>query len=215
MQQDDTQSVSSLDSNGTTMTDLTSLSQIKHTQTLVSNIQRPSPRPRSRASHISQSSHRSKASKLSRHSKPSTTQPTKLETKEDLEKHVRRWIQLDNEIRQLQALTRERREAKKQITQDLVDVMRDNEIDFNLSDGKLVYKQSKRTTPLNDKHITACLMEVLHYNPEQAKEVTDAIMSKRKTTFVDTVQRRIDKGAKETILHSGKESLKKTLLDNQ
>ena len=220
---DDNQSVSSLGSNGTTLTQLTSASnyhseipatplhggkQGQHPTTQRKPIHRPPPRPSSRASRVSHSS------KLSKRSKQTTeTTSTKLETKEDLENHVRKWIRLDNELRQLQALARERREMKKQITQDLVDVMRENEIDFNLSDGKLVYKQSKRTAPINDKHITACLMEILHYNPEQAKEVTDAIMSRRDTKIVDTVQRRIDKGAKDNILNAGKEALKEMLMN--
>lgn len=234
-QNDDANSVSSLGSNGTTLTEMTSASQYRSeipatplyggqlppdtqaqhhkTQTLHKNkpIHRPPPRPSSRASRVSHSSRLSKRSKLT--DTNTATTATKLETKEDLENHVRKWIRLDNELRQLQALARERREMKKQITQDLVDVMRENEIDFNLSDGKLVYKQSKRTAPINDKHITACLMEILHYNPDQAKEVTDAIMSRRDTKMVDTVQRRIDKGAKDNILNAGKEALKQMLME--
>lgn len=192
--EDDTHSVLS---NGTELTEFTSVSQQKPGKP-----GHPVKRSVSRSS--SRASVRSKSSKA--------PQPTKLETKEDLEKHVRQWIQLDNEIRKLQALSRERRDMKKQITQDLVNVMKENDIDFNVSDGKLVYKESKRKSPLNEKHISACLMELFGNNPHKAQEIMEFIASKRETKTVDTVQRRIHKGAKETILKSGHETIKQALL---
>lgn len=223
---DDTHSVNSLESNGTELTDMTSVSRIQTT-----HVSKPQGgvRPSSRASHSSRVSRHSSMSKKSKKSKTSKTskvslmtrdelaqkpQPKKLETKEDLENHVRQWIQLDNEIRKLQALARERRDHKKQITQDLVDVMKENDIDFNLSDGKLVYKESKRKTPLNEKHINTCLMEMFGNNPQKVQDIMDFIASKRETKMVDTVQRRINKGAKENILKSGHESIKKSLLQD-
>lgn len=221
---DDTHSVNSLESNGTELTDMTSVSRIQTTHTSQPPLQ--GVRPSSRASHSSRVSKHSSMSKKSKTSKTSKTslmtrdelaqkpQPKKLETKEDLENHVRQWIQLDNEIRKLQALARERRDHKKQITQDLVDVMKENDIDFNLSDGKLVYKESKRKTPLNEKHINTCLMEMFGNNPQKVQEIMEFIASKRETKMVDTVQRRINKGAKENILKSGHESIKKSLLQD-
>lgn len=211
----DKHSVNSIESNGTDLTELTSASRFNQKQ------KQKQKRPSSRSSHVSRESKTSKTSKNSKTSKHSLMtrnelsqkpQPKKLETKEDLEQHVRQWIQLDNEIRKLQALARERREHKKQITQDLVDVMKENDIDFNLSDGKLVYKESKRKTPLNEKHISTCLMEMFGSTPHKAQEIMDFIISKRETKMVDTVQRRINKGAKDNILKSGHESIKQALL---
>lgn len=204
----DNHSVHSIESNGTDLTELTSASRMNHVQT---QNQLKQQRPNSRASRTSRSS---KHSLMTRNELSQKPQPKKLETKEDLEKHVRQWIQLDNEIRKLQSLARERREHKKQITQDLVDVMKENDIDFNLSDGKLVYKESKRKTPLNEKHINTCLMEMFGNNPQKVQEIMDFIISKRETKMVDTVQRRINKGEKDNILKSGHESIKKTLLQN-
>lgn len=166
----------------------------------------------------SRSSHSSRRSRLSTiSSKQKTKQEnTKLETKDELVEHIRKWIQIDNEIRQLQALVRERREMKKQITQDLVDVMRDNEIEkFNLRDGKLVYKQTKRSTPLNEKHLVNCLMDIFKDEPNKAQEVTEMIMNRREVKMVDTIQRRIDRNAKEQVLKSGQETIRKALLGEE
>jgi hypothetical protein len=164
----------------------------------------------SSVSHSSRGSRRSRRSNTLRES-----EPPKLETKEDLVEHIRKWIQNDNEIRQLQALVRERREIKKQITQELVDVMRDNEIEkFNLRDGKLVYKQTKRSTPLNEKHIAKCLLDIFKDDPSKAQEATEMIMNRREVKMVDTLQRRIDKNAKEQVLKSGEESIRKALLES-
>lgn len=166
-------------------------------------------------SRSSRSSRRSRLSTIS--SKQKTKQEnTKLETKDELVEHIRKWIQIDNEIRQLQALVRERREMKKQITQDLVDVMRDNEIEkFNLRDGKLVYKQTKRSTPLNEKHLVNCLMDIFKDEPNKAQEVTEMIMNRREVKMVDTIQRRIDRNAKEQVLKSGQETIRKALLGEE
>jgi hypothetical protein len=162
------------------------------------------------ASSVSRSSRGSRRSRRSQ--TPRETEPPKLETKEDLVEHIRKWIQIDNEIRQLQALVGERREMKKQITQELVDVMRDNEIEkFNLRDGKLVYKQTKRSTPLNEKHIANCLLDIFKDDPSKAQEATEMIMNRREIKMVDTLQRRIDKNAKEQVLKSGEEFRKEAV----
>ena len=167
-------------------------------------------------SHSSRSSRRSRLSTLSSKQPTSNHENTKLETKDELVEHIRKWIQIDNEIRKLQALVRERREMKKQITQDLVDVMRDNEIEkFNLRDGKLVYKQTKRSTPLNEKHLVNCLMDIFKDEPNKAQEVTEMIMNRREVKMVDTIQRRIDRNAKEQVLKSGQETIRKALLGEE
>lgn len=191
----DNQSVSSLGSSGTHLTE--------------------------QSKHSGKSGRSSKSGKSKTHLQHPVNTPatvdhpeTKLETKDDLVMHIRKWIQYDNEIRQLQALAKKRREAKKQITQDLVNVMKDNEIEkFNLRDGKLVYKQTKRNTPLNEKHIIHCLMDVFQNEPKRAQEITEMIMNRRETKMVETVQRRVDKNARDTIMKEGKESIRKMIED--
>ena len=63
-----------------------------------------------------------------------------METKEQLVGHIRRWIEVDNRIADLQRQIKECREEKKNMSGALVDVMKSNEIDcFDINDGKLMY----------------------------------------------------------------------------
>jgi seryl-tRNA synthetase len=66
----------------------------------------------------------------------------KLETKEELVRTIREWVKNDNEIRALQREHNKRREIKKQISEDLITVMKNNNIDcFDINDGKLMYTE--------------------------------------------------------------------------
>ena len=52
-----------------------------------------------------------------------------MQTKEELVNHIRTWIGVENEIKELRRQMREKREEKKQLSQDLLEVMKENDID--------------------------------------------------------------------------------------
>ena len=62
--------------------------------------------------------------------------------KEELVDNIKQWISLDEEIKNLQKQLKEKRNEKKQNTETLVRIMRENEIDcFDLDSqgNKLIY----------------------------------------------------------------------------
>ena len=64
--------------------------------------------------------------------------------KERLVENVKTWIDLDNEIKLLQKEIKQRRQKKKELTNDLVSVMKNNEIDcFDTKSCKLIYTKLK------------------------------------------------------------------------
>ena len=70
-----------------------------------------------------------------------------METKDQLVQHIKEWITVDEEIKSLQKELKTRKEKQKNLTKELMDVMKTNEIDcFDLNDGKLVYTKSKTKT---------------------------------------------------------------------
>ena len=74
--------------------------------------------------------------------------------KEQLIGTVREWINIDNEIKNLQKTIKEKRNEKKDLTVNLVSVMKENDIDcFDISDGKLMYTQNKVKSALSKKHL--------------------------------------------------------------
>ena len=63
-----------------------------------------------------------------------------MATKEELVSSIKEWIKLEDEMKLLQAELKSRRIQKKMLSDKLVDVMKNNEIDcFDMAGGKLMY----------------------------------------------------------------------------
>ena len=92
------------------------------------------------------------------------------ETKDQLVKHVKGWIQMDNEIKEFQKQIKERKDKKKEITEKLLHIMKDNEIDcFDINGGSLQYKKNKVKKPLTAKTLMASLQNYYANTPQKAE----------------------------------------------
>ena len=117
-----------------------------------------------------------------------------METKEELVTNIKEWIQVDNEIAQLNKEVKERKQKKKQLTDSLVNVMRNNEIDcFDINGGSLVYKKNKVKKPINGKSLMAVLSTYFEKDPTKAEELTKFVMDNREESVKETIKRKIDK----------------------
>jgi hypothetical protein len=118
-----------------------------------------------------------------------------METKEQLVKTIKDWVEIDNQMRNLAKQQKKLREDKKDITKSLVDVMKSNEIDcFDLNDGQLVYSQTKTKAPLNKKNLATILMGYFGENKaEQVDDLTKHLLENREEKVRENVRRKIDK----------------------
>ena len=117
-----------------------------------------------------------------------------MDTKEELVKHIRSWIQIDNDIATLQKQAKALREEKKNLTSSLVDVMKSNEIDcFDIKDGKLMYTKSKYKKPINKKSLNEALQNYFKDNTELAKDVSEHILNSREESIKETINRKTEK----------------------
>ena len=117
-----------------------------------------------------------------------------MDTKEELVKHIRGWIQIDNEIIALQKKAKLLREEKKALTTSLVDVMKTNEIDcFDINDGKLIYAKSKHKKPINKKSLFDSLQTYFKDDTELAQEVSEHILNNREETVKESIKRKKEK----------------------
>jgi hypothetical protein len=117
-----------------------------------------------------------------------------METKEDLVNNIKEWIKIDGEILKLQNEIKDRRNKKKMLTESLVNVMKNNEIDcFDINGGSLVYKKNKVKKPINAKTLMSTLKNYFASNPVQAEEVTKFVMENREEQIKETIKRKIDK----------------------
>ena len=114
-----------------------------------------------------------------------------METKDELVTTIKTWIDIDNELKELAKAAKELREKKKNVTNNLVDVMKSNEIDcFDLKEGKLVYSQTKTKAPLNKKNLVKCLTPYFQNNSELAEELTNHILDSRDVKIKDSIRRK-------------------------
>lgn len=111
-------------------------------------------------------------------------------SKEELKEIIKEWIQLDNEVKTLQTEVKSRKERKKLLSDNLVNIMRQNEIDcFNVNDGKLIYSQTKVKSTINKNHLIATISKFLE-NEEQAEEITNFILDNREIKIKESIKRK-------------------------
>ena len=116
-----------------------------------------------------------------------------METKDQLVNHVKKWIGVDEEIRMLQKQIKERKNHQKELSTELMSVMKNNDIEcFDLSDGKLVYTRNKVKQPINKKLLMSTLGRFFN-KEEDIEKVTNHIMESRPEKIRENIKRKIDK----------------------
>ena len=117
-----------------------------------------------------------------------------METKEQLVNNIKEWIKMDTEIAELKAQIKDRNNKKKNLTENLVTVMKTNKIDcFDINGGALVYKTNKVKKPINGKTLLLALQNYYKADPTVAEDLTKHIMDSREEQIKETIKRKIDK----------------------
>ena len=121
-----------------------------------------------------------------------------MTSKQELINLIKEWISCDNKIKQIQKIAKETRAEKKLLTESLVTIMKENEIDcFDINDGKLVYKQNKIKKPLSKKHLVAALLAYYKDDPGIAEDVGNFIMETREENIKEVIHHKIPKSKEE------------------
>lgn len=111
--------------------------------------------------------------------------------KDLLVNNVKEWIEIDNELKELQKAAKERRQRKKELTEQLVNIMKSNEIDcFDVNGGKLIYSKNKVKSALSKKHLLKALSMFYKDDPTQVTEVTNFILNSRDEKIKETIRRK-------------------------
>lgn len=117
-----------------------------------------------------------------------------MTNKEILINHIKEWIQNDNEIKELQKQMKIRKDKKKALTDNLIEVMKKNDIDcFDLNEGKLMYSQIKSKTSLSKKYLSTCLEKYFKdsENNEMINDLCNFILENRETKVTETIKRKM------------------------
>jgi hypothetical protein len=116
------------------------------------------------------------------------------ETKEQLVKIIKEWVNIDNEIRRLQNELNVYKLDKKKTSNDLIEVMKNHEIDcFQINDGKIQYKKQNVKKPLSNKIILKLLNEYYEGNEEKVTELNNFLLENREETIKENIIRKVNK----------------------
>jgi hypothetical protein len=111
-----------------------------------------------------------------------------------LKNNIKEWLLVDNEIKLLQKNIKKKREEKKNLTIEIVNVMKKNEIDcFDVKDGKLMYTQNKIKKPLSKKHLLSSLMVYFKNDTNLVKEIGEFILNSRGEKIKEQIKKKIKK----------------------
>jgi hypothetical protein len=118
----------------------------------------------------------------------------KVETKDQLVKLIKEWVHLDNESRTLQAHLNVNKLEKKRTSNELMEVMKHNEIDcFQIKDGKIQYKKTNIKKPLSNKILVKLLNEFYDGNQDKVSELNNFLIENREEVIKENIVRKMNK----------------------
>jgi len=114
-----------------------------------------------------------------------------MDTKEQLELGVKKWLQLDNEIGRLRQMTESKKKEQKELSNTLMGVMKQNDIDqFDISGGALVYSCKNTKKPIGKKMMMSCVAAFYESDPEMGDKFSKYILDSRENKSVETIVRK-------------------------
>lgn len=102
---------------------------------------------------------------------------------------IKEWIKIENDLKEIQKIVREKREEKKLLTHELCEIMKNNEIDcFDTNGGKIMYTKNKVKTSLSKKHLLSSLFEMFKDDPHYAEKIATHILDSREDKVKESIR---------------------------
>ena len=100
----------------------------------------------------------------------------------EFKKNVKKWVEIDDTIRQIRAKTKELSQEKKEYEEYILNFLDSvDEKSVGIADGKLTRSVSQCKTPLKKENIHKALVEITG-DSNKALQMTDHIIKSRGTT---------------------------------
>lgn len=101
-------------------------------------------------------------------------------TREQLMKVVKDWVKLDNDIRVLQKEICTRKKEKKEVSTQLMQIMKAEQIGgLDINDGQILYTNKTVKKPITNKVLMDVLSKYCHGDFMKASEINSFIMENR------------------------------------
>jgi DeoR/GlpR family transcriptional regulator of sugar metabolism len=109
-----------------------------------------------------------------------------------LEESIQKWVLLDNKMRELNEMTKKCREQRKTYEEKIQHHVEKNEklknATVQITDGKLLFSETKSTTPLTYKFIETCLNQVIS-DKNSVEKIIEHIKNSRETESKPAIKR--------------------------
>lgn len=95
---------------------------------------------------------------------------------EEFKHQVKLWMEIDNQVKKLAQITKEKKAVQKQLTDKILGFMSKFNIeDLNTKEGKLRYKVTLSKPTVKKTNIKEKLLNFFEHDPATAKKVVDAV----------------------------------------
>ena len=109
-----------------------------------------------------------------------------------MEESIQKWVLLDNKLREINEMAKKYREQRKNFEEQIQKQVEKNDklknATVKITDGKLLFSETKTTTPLTYKFIENCLNEVIS-DKNSVEKIIEHIKNSRETESKPTIKR--------------------------
>lgn len=114
-----------------------------------------------------------------------------MDAKDQLVSYVKDWVSIDEEMKQLQKVMREKRKKKKELNDVLIEVMKQNDIDcFDTNSGKILYSVNKTKKAITKKMLFETLQKYFNNDDDKVNEIASFILENRPENIKETIRRK-------------------------
>jgi len=116
-----------------------------------------------------------------------------MQGKEVLVDSIKKWLECDKRISELQKEMRDIKKTKKGLTEQLTEIMKSSSVEvIDINHGQIRYTQSQVKQGINKKYLDSVLNKY-YTNPTMAKEICDFILDNRETKTKENIRLKKDK----------------------
>jgi len=111
-----------------------------------------------------------------------------METKEYLISVIKQWVKLENEIKTLKKEQTQRQIEKKKVSENLIDIMKKNDIDcLDIKDGQICYNKKNIKKAISKKHLMDVLSKYYEGDMLKASELNSFIIENREEVTKESI----------------------------
>lgn len=111
------------------------------------------------------------------------------------EDNIKKWVLLDNQVKQLNDKAKELKEQKNSIEENILNYVEKNNLNnatAKITGGSLKFIETKQTSPITLKFLHQCLSECIK-NEKQVELILNYIKDKREIKYTKDIKRYYEK----------------------